>query len=74
VVLLVVPPVPAAGWSFDVLEAAILETEELARLRLVPPHRVHGTYLPAIYLAENLEGDTVSTDLRAVSVDLVVRD
>jgi hypothetical protein len=74
VVLLVVPPVPAAGWSFDVLEAAILETEELARLRLVPPNRVHGTYLPAIYLAENLEGDTVSTDLRAVSVDLLVRD
>jgi hypothetical protein len=74
VVLLVVPPVPAAGWSFDVLQAAILETEELARLRLVAPNRVHGTYLPAIYLAENLEGDTVSTDLRAVSVDLLVRD
>jgi hypothetical protein len=74
VVLLVVPPVPREGWSFGVLQAAVLETEELARLRLVRPHRVHGTYLPAIYLAENLEGDTVSTDLRAVAVDVVVRE
>ena len=73
-ILLAVPPVPGQPWTFTTLEATVLETEELARLRLVPPHRVHGTYLPAVYLAENVENETVSTDLRGAVVDVVVRD
>ena len=66
-ILLAVPPTEAHVWSLSALEATVLETLELARLRLVdgealaavpagppppgPPPPRLGQYLPAIYLA-----------------------
>jgi len=82
-ILLAVPPTEAHVWSLSVLEATVLETLELARLRLVdgealaavrsgppppgPPALQLGQYLPAIYLASTPTGDTVTTDLGRVS-------
>jgi len=60
--LLLVPPDPAAGWGIDVVEASLLETAELAQIRMVRPPDVHGAFLPALYFADNLAADTISTD------------
>jgi hypothetical protein len=74
-ILLAVPPTEAHIWSLSALEATVLETLELARLRLVdgkalaalptgaPPSLQLGQYLPAIYLASAPASDTVTTDL-----------
>jgi hypothetical protein len=70
-VLVAVPPDPANGWSLDVLEATVLETLELARLRLVDPDRIHGQYLPAIYLADSMEPDQIATDLREIGATVL---
>ena len=82
-ILLAVPPTEAHVWSLSALEATVLETLELARLRLVdgaalravpagpPPPGAPplrlGQYLPAIYLASAPASDTVTTDLGRVS-------
>ena len=49
------------------LEATVLETLELAKLRAVDPEALRGNQtlaylLPALYFALNLSDDTVSTD------------
>ena len=78
-----VPPTEAHVWSLSALEATVLETLELARLRLVdgqalgavpagpPPPGPSpprlGQYLPAIYLASAPAADTVTTDLGRVA-------
>jgi hypothetical protein len=71
-VLLAVCPTTAARWDRPSLEATLLETFELARVRAVHgdvPADVAGgladlsQLLPAIYLATNAAGDTVSTEL-----------
>jgi len=61
-ILLAVTPVPQALWDLDSLEAVVLETLELAKLRAVDPHVVRGSghVLPALYFAHNLANDTVS--------------
>ena len=82
-ILLAVPPTEAHIWSLAALEATVLETLELARLRLVdskalaapptgapppgPPPPQLGQYLPAIYLASAPASDTVTTDLGRVA-------
>ena len=82
-ILLAVPPTEAHIWSLSALEATVLETLELARLRLVdgealaalpagppppgPPPLSLGQYLPAIYLASAPASDTVTTDLGRVA-------
>jgi len=82
-ILLAVPPTEAHIWSLSALEATVLETLELARLRLVdgealaalptgapppgPPPLQLGQYLPAIYLASAPASDTVTTDLGRVA-------
>jgi hypothetical protein len=78
-ILLAAPPTEAHVWSLAALEATVLETLELGRLRLVdgealaaPPPGASGAprlghYLPAIYLASAPAADTVTTDLRAVA-------
>jgi hypothetical protein len=81
-VLLAVPPTEAHTWSLSALEATVLDTLDLARLRLVdgealgaatsvpppiPAPPPLGQYLPAIYLATAPAADTVTTDLGRVS-------
>ena len=63
-ILLAVPPVPAQPWSVGTLNQVLLETLDLARQRAVDPAHLDETahYLPAIYLAFNIEGEAVSTD------------
>jgi hypothetical protein len=82
-ILLAVAPTEAHLWSLSALEATVLETLELARLRLIdgealaavpttppppgPPPLQLGQYLPAIYLASAPASDTVTTDLGRVA-------
>ncbi|HYR12164.1 MAG TPA: hypothetical protein VEQ60_30540, partial [Longimicrobium sp.] len=73
-ILLAVPPDAEARWTVDTLEAVVRETLEMARLRGVDAAALNtddslsrGHFLPAIYLAFNREGDTVSTDLAAAA-------
>jgi hypothetical protein len=63
-ILLAAPPAKAAHWSLDWLEAILLETLELAKLRAVDPDLLAdmGSLLPATWLAFNRSNDTVSTD------------
>lgn len=79
-ILLAVLPTEGHIWDLDTLEAVLLETFDLARLRLVdldllgrdlgageraPPPQV-GHYLPATYLASAPADQTVTTDLGRV--------
>ena len=82
-ILLAVPPTEEHVWSLDTLEAIILETLDLARLRLVDLEALGrtdpralvpagllprpGHYLPATYLAVSPAADTVTTDLGRVT-------
>jgi hypothetical protein len=70
-VLLAVPPELGAPWSLDILADTITETADLARIRMVGPEEVPwlGRYLPALYVADNAEGDTLTVDLH----DLVTK-
>jgi hypothetical protein len=56
---------PTSGWDLETLEAILLETRELAELRLVDSDALEGAgqLLPALYLAANSDGDTVSTPI-----------
>lgn len=67
-ILLAVPPDERPRWDLETLEAIVQETMELARLRAVDTAALaqdpdHGHFLPAIYLAFNPGGDTISTDM-----------
>lgn len=73
-ILLAVPPDPTAGWSLSALEATVKETIDLMIARLARTHEVWGPLLPALFFAENLAGETVSTTLEDVAIDIVVRD
>lgn len=73
-ILVAVPPDPTSSWSLDVLDATIAEALELASARLARPSAVWGTLLPAIYLAENLDDDTISTPLSDAAIQTVVTD
>jgi predicted nucleic acid-binding Zn-ribbon protein len=78
-ILLAVAPTEAHVWSLATLEATVLETLDLARLRLVdsealgnpPPSATApprlGHHLPAIYLAAAPAADTVTSDLGRVT-------
>jgi hypothetical protein len=67
-ILLAVPPDINRPWNLDILEAIVLETLELAKLRTVDVSLLRdvGHFLPALYFAYNVggdpNGDTVSTD------------
>jgi hypothetical protein len=64
-IVLAVPP-RAYAWTFEDLEATVLQTVELAQSRMVDLDALQqaGHFLPAIHLAANLRGATVATDLR----------
>lgn len=71
-ILLAVPPDESPTWSLAALEAILLETLSLAKMRAVGPellerHTDLGRALPAIYLTLNLNSDTVSTDFRRLA-------
>ena len=71
-VLLAVPPPASEQWDVETLEATVLETLDLARLRALDPLAL-GTdpllqrALPAMYVSMNVAGDTVSTDFLAAA-------
>jgi hypothetical protein len=64
-ILLAVPPVVGEPWRVGSLNRVLLETMDLARIRGVDPRMLGDIahYLPATYLAFNVAGDTVSTDV-----------
>jgi hypothetical protein len=66
-ILLLVPPSPTAGWDVFGVEAILAETADLAKIRMVRPSDVHGSFLPALYFADNLQSDTVSTDFLQIA-------
>ena len=65
--LLVVPPVRTGTWQIGDLVAAVTETFDLARTRLVEPAQLDGTgyaqLLPATVLSATRRPITISTDL-----------
>jgi hypothetical protein len=63
-ILLAVPPDPDQPWNLWQLQQVLLETLDLARIRAVDPDTLDevGHYLPAMHLAANVGGETVSTD------------
>lgn len=68
--LMAVAPPSAAGegvWANSTLNAILLDTLELAKLRAVDPENLEslGHYLPALFLAQNLDSKTVATDFTA---------
>ncbi len=68
-ILLAVPPVIGQPWRVGGLNRVLLETLDLLRLRLVDPEALGDIrhYLPAAYLAFNVEADAVSTDLNPLA-------
>jgi hypothetical protein len=66
--LLAVPPNPRQRWSVGTLEAILLETLELSKMRLVDSERraTLGHFLPALLFAKNAgdggRGDTIATN------------
>jgi hypothetical protein len=68
-ILLAVTPKSQGMWDLDTLEAVVLETLELAKLRMVDPHSVLavGHVLPALYFAHNLQPDTIRLTTTALS-------
>ena len=68
-ILLAVPPTDAPTWDLDTVVAILTETLHLAKTRLVDMDclaKAEGVnqVLPAVFLAFNARGDTVTTDLR----------
>jgi hypothetical protein len=64
-VLIAVPPELGQPWTLDTLADIVTETADLARIRVVGPDEVPwlGRYLPALYVADNARGDTLTVDL-----------
>jgi hypothetical protein len=71
-ILIAVPPDPAQRWSLQTLDETVAEAIDLSFIRLARPAAVWGGLLPAIYLAENLEDDTVSTPLSESAITTVI--
>jgi len=67
-ILLAIPPNPRKSWDVASLEAVLLETLDLAKLRMVDSERrpTLGHFLPALLFARNsgdaLRGDTIATN------------
>ncbi|HET6315612.1 MAG TPA: hypothetical protein VFG86_04070, partial [Chloroflexota bacterium] len=62
-ILLAVSPDVSKPWDLDTLEAVLLETLELSKLRLVDQDALHELdhYLPALYFGLNATSDAVAT-------------
>lgn len=55
--LLAVSPVPDVPWSLSALAEVVFETLDMLPLRLVPPESLAGQYLPALHVADDLDGE-----------------
>jgi hypothetical protein len=64
-ILIAVAPNTSRTWDLDALEAVLLETLDLSKLRMVDADAMVelDQYLPAIYVATNAANEAVSTDL-----------
>ncbi len=64
-ILVAVAPDISRAWDLDTLEAVLLDTLELSKLRLVDADAMVELdhYLPATYIASNTADEAVSTDL-----------
>jgi hypothetical protein len=64
-ILIAVAPNTSRAWDLDALEAVLLETLDLSKLRMVDADAMVelDQYLPAIYVATNAANEAVSTDL-----------
>lgn len=62
-ILLAVPP-PNSGWSLSLLSDIVGETLDLSKIRSVDTHLLAdmARLLPGVYLASNMDDDTVSTN------------
>jgi len=69
-VLLAVPPVTGQPWTVGSLNRVLVETLDLARLRTVDPEALGDIrhFLPAAYLAFNVDADAVSSDLAPLTL------
>ena len=65
-ILLAVNPDPSASWDLGTLEAILLETLELARLRLVDSDSLAaaGHFLPGLLFSHNAANDAPTPDFR----------
>jgi hypothetical protein len=63
-ILIAVPPVPDQAWTADTLHRVLMETMDLAKMRMVDPSLLGELqhFLPAMYFASNAANDTVSID------------
>jgi hypothetical protein len=63
-ILLVVPPDLSRPWDLETLEKILVETLELAKVRAVDTEALAqlGQFLPALFFASNVRGETVTTD------------
>jgi hypothetical protein len=68
-ILIAVPPGAELAWTAGALQKVLLETMDLARMRVVDPSLLGETqhFLPALYFASNAQSDTVSTDWAALT-------
>jgi hypothetical protein len=66
-ILLAVSPDESPTWTPDLVAATVTEALDLARIRAVDPESLDavGHFLPALYFAANLDGDTAATDFTA---------
>jgi hypothetical protein len=69
-VLLAVPPGNAPNWSLESLVGIVRETLTLAKIRLVAGEQLDSLrpFLPAMFVAENMANETISTDFTATEV------
>lgn len=67
-ILLMVPPEPGKSWDFDTVEAIMFEFADVLKMRMVRPAHVAGTLLPALYFADNIADDVISTDFLSLAV------
>jgi hypothetical protein len=63
-ILIAVPPIPDQPWTADTLQKVLIETMDLAKMRMVDPSLLGEVqhFLPALYFASNAENDTVAMD------------
>jgi hypothetical protein len=69
-VLLAVPRGPAETWSYDDLEATLLHTLRLAKIRALDLSGLgeYGQLIPMTFLAANSANETVSTSFSGLLV------
>lgn len=67
-VLIAVPPGTDDAWTAQTLQQVLNETFDLAQVRLADPETLAEVqhFLPALFFATNVQGDTISTDWTTV--------